>query len=285
MTLQAILFVLIIIGGTALLSWPLGRYMAGVMDPKGGKGAMTGLFQSIAGPLGREEQGWKAYVFAMLAFNIVIFTVVYLIQTFQGYLPFNPDAMGAVNPDLMFNTAASFTTNTNLQHYSGEATYSYFTQLGGLMWLQFVTPAVGLAALIAMARALSGRAMGNFWVDLQRATFLMLLPLPLSLVFAALLVIGGLPMTFEGSVTAITLEGVQQTIARGPVAAFVTIKQLGTNGGGFFGPNSTHPLENVSFYTNMIQMVAIILVPMACVWMFARIVGRIKHGLAPKALP
>ncbi|WP_192931250.1 potassium-transporting ATPase subunit KdpA [Gemmobacter serpentinus] len=276
MTLQAILFVLIIIGGTALLSWPLGRYMAGVMDPKGGKGTMTGLFQAIVGPLGREEQGWKAYVFAILAFNIVIFTVVYLIQTFQGALPFNPDGMGAVNPDLMFNTAASFTTNTNLQHYSGEATYSYFTQLGGLMWLQFVTPAVGLAAPTAMARALSGRALGNFWVDLQRATFLVLLPL--SLVFAALLVIGGLPMTFEGSVVATTLEGVQQTIARGPVAAFVTIKQLGTNGGGFFGPNSTHPLENVSFYTNMIQMVAIIIVPMACVWMFARIVGRIKHG-------
>lgn len=277
MTFQAILLVLIIIGGTALLSWPLGRYMARVMDPAGGTGAMTGLFHGIAGSLGREQQDWKRYVFAMLAFNIVMFTVVYLIQATQQWLPLNPDGMGAVRPDLMFNTAASFTTNTNLQHYSGESTYSYLTQLGGMMWLQFVSAATGLAALVAMARGLAGRPLGNFWLDVQRASFLVLLPV--ALVFAAALVLGGVPMTFGGSVVATTLEGVQQTIARGPVAAFVTIKQLGTNGGGFFGPNSTHPLENPSFWTNMIQMVALIIIPMACVWMFGRIIGRMRHAV------
>lgn len=274
--ITAILFVLMVVGGTALVSWPLGRYMTRVMDPAGGKDGFTRVFQSIGGVVTRQEQDWKRYVMAMLTFNIVMFTGLYLIQTFQGTLPFNPDGMDAVSPDLMFNTAASFTTNTNLQHYSGESTYSYFTQLGGIMWLQFVSAATGIAALTALARGLAGRGLGNFFVDLQRASFLVLLPV--ALVYATALVLGGLPMTFEGSAIATTLEGVQQTIARGPVAAFVTIKQLGTNGGGFFGPNSTHPLENPTFWTNVIEMTALIIIPMACVWMFARIVGRIKHG-------
>ena len=278
--ITAILFVLLVVGGTALMSWPLGRYMKWAMDPVAPTSGLadnkTRAFQLLAGPMARQEQNWKSYVMAMIAFNIVMFAGIYLIQTLQGALPFNPDGMGTVSPDLMFNTAASFTTNTNLQHYSGESTYSYFTQLGGIMWLQFVSAATGIAALTALARGLAGRGLGNFFIDLQRASFLVLLPV--ALVFATLLVLGGLPMTFEGSAIATTLEGVQQTIARGPVAAFVTIKQLGTNGGGFFGPNSTHPLENPTFWTNVIQMVAIIIIPMACVWMFARIVGRIKHG-------
>jgi len=281
MAIQAILLITIIIGGAMLLSWPLGRYMARVMDPEGQTdyqtSRFTGLFQSIGGGLAREDHDWKRYVMAMLAFNIVMFAVVYALQTFQQWLPLNPDGMGAVNPDLMFNTAASFTTNTNLQHYSGEATYSYLTQLGGLMWLQFVSAATGIAALAALARGLAGKQLGNFFVDVQRAAFLILLPV--ALVVAALLVLGGVPMTFQGSAVATTIEGLQQTIARGPVAAFVAIKQLGTNGGGFFGPNSTHPLENPSFWTNMIQMVSIILIPMGCVWMFARIIRRIRHGL------
>ena len=133
------------------------------------------------------------------------------------------------------------------------------------------------SALAALARGLAGKQLGNFFVDVQRAAFLILLPV--ALVVAALLVLGGVPMTFQGSAVATTIEGLQQTIARGPVAAFVAIKQLGTNGGGFFGPNSTHPLENPSFWTNMIQMVSIILIPMGCVWMFARIIRRIRHGL------
>ena len=153
---------------------------------------------------------------------------------------------------------------------------SYLSQLGALMWLQFVSAATGVAALAALARGLAGRSLGNFFVDLQRAAFLVFLPV--ALVVALLMVIGGMPMTFDGAAVAHTLEGVQQTIARGPVAAFVTIKQLGTNGGGFFGPNSTQPFENPSFWTNAVSMIAIILIPMACVWMFGRIVGRMRHA-------
>jgi K+-transporting ATPase ATPase A chain len=154
---------------------------------------------------------------------------------------------------------------------------SYLSQLGALMWLQFVSAATGIAALAALARGLSGRRrLGNFFVDLQRATFLVLLPL--ALLVASLMVIGGMPMTFAGAAHATTLEGPLQVIARGPVAAFLTIKQLGTNGGGFFGPNSTHPFENPTFWTNALSMICIILVPMASVWMFGRILGRLRHA-------
>lgn len=276
---QAVIFVLFILAGTALLSWPLGRYMSWAMDPARGKGrpnGFTSLFQGIGGSLARQEQDWKRYVVSLLGFNIIMFVVVFAVLAFQQYLPLNPDAKEALDPSLIFNTAASFTTNTNLQHYSGEVSFSYLTQLAGLMWLQFVSAAVGIAALTALARGLAGRKLGNFFVDVQRATFLVLLPV--AFVVAVLLVLNGVPMTFNGSVVATTLEGVQQTIARGPVAAFVAIKQVGTNGGGFFGPNSTHPLENPSFWSNAIETVAIILIPMACVWMFGHIIGRLKHA-------
>ncbi|MBD8554553.1 potassium-transporting ATPase subunit A [Rhizobium sp. CFBP 8762] len=276
---QAILFVVMIIAGTALLSWPLGRYLAWAMDPAAGRkdrNGFTGLFQAIGGSASTGDQTWKAYVFSLLGFNIVMFMVVFAVLAFQQDLPFNPDGKQALEGSLIYNTAASFTSNTNLQHYSGEVSMSYLSQLAGLMWLQFVSAAVGLAALAALARGLAGRALGNFFVDVQRATFLVLLPL--ALIVSILLLLTGLPMTFEGSIVATTLEGVQQTIARGPVAAFVAIKQLGTNGGGFFGPNSAHPLENPTFWSNVVQTVSIILIPMACVWMFGRIIGRTKHA-------
>jgi K+-transporting ATPase ATPase A chain len=214
---------------------------------------------------------------AMLAFNAVMFAVSFVIMATQQHLPLNPDGKGAIEASLIFNTAASFTSNTNLQHYSGEVSLSYLSQLGALMWLQFVSAATGIAALAALARGLAGRAeMGNFFVDVQRASFLVLLPL--ALIVATHMVLGGMPMTLEGSVVATTLEGVEQLIARGPVAAFLTIKQLGTNGGGFFGPNSTHPFEDPTFWTNMLSMVAIVIIPMACVWMFGRILGRTRHA-------
>lgn len=275
--LPDILFVALLLGGTALLSWPLGRYMRWAMDPVGRRDGFTKLFQDIAGPQACSQQGWKSYALTMLAFNAIMFAAVFALLGLQQFLPLNPDGMGPVSLDLLFNTAASFTTNTNLQHYSGESTFSYLSQLGGLMWLQFVSAATGIAVLTAIARALAGReAMGNFLVDVQRAAFLVLLP-P-AFVVAVLLVGGGVPMTLDGAVHATTLEGVAQSIARGPVAAFVAIKQLGTNGGGFFGPNSTHPFENPSFWTNGVQMVCIILIPMACVWMFGRIVGKMRHA-------
>jgi K+-transporting ATPase ATPase A chain len=277
--MYANLFVVFIVGGTAILSWPLGRYMKWAMDPLEPTGASNGwtrTFRSIGGPLSHPSQGWKTYMVAMLVFNVVMFVSTFSILALQQYLPLNPDGKEAISGDLIFNTAASFTSNTNLQHYSGEVSLSYLSQLGALMWLQFVSAATGVAALAALARGLAGRPLGNFFVDLQRASFLVLLPV--ALVVATLMVILGMPMTFQGSAVATTLEGIQQTIARGPVAAFLTIKQLGTNGGGFFGPNATQPFENPNFWTNALAQVSIIVIPMACVWMFGRIIGRTRHA-------
>jgi K+-transporting ATPase ATPase A chain len=277
----AILFVLFIVGSTVVLSWPLGRYMKWAMDPDtpdaGSAGRFTGVFRAFGGSITQKAQDWKQYLVSMLVFNVLMFVVSFAIMGLQQYLPLNPDGKGGIEGSLLFNTAASFTSNTNLQHYSGEVALSYLSQLGALMWLQFVSAATGIAALAALARGLSGRQrLGNFFVDLQRASFLVLLPL--ALVVALLMVIGGMPMTFDGSVVATTLEGIQQTIARGPVAAFLTIKQLGTNGGGFFGPNSTQPFENPNFWTNALSMFSIIIIPMGSVWMFGRIIGRMRHA-------
>jgi K+-transporting ATPase ATPase A chain len=278
--MDAILFVVFIVGGTALVSWPLGRYMKWAMEPAapgtGAAGAFNRAFGVFAGPLARASQDWKQYMLTMLVFNVLMFVVSFGIMALQQHLPLNPDGMKAIEGSLIFNTAASFTSNTNLQHYSGESTLSYLSQLGALMWLQFVSAATGIAGLAALARGLAGKGLGNFFVDLQRASFLVLLPV--ALVVATLMVLGGMPMTFEGAAVATTLEGAQQTIARGPVAAFLTIKQLGTNGGGFFGPNCTHPFENPTFWTNALAMFSIILIPMSSVWMFGRIVGRMRHA-------
>jgi K+-transporting ATPase ATPase A chain len=280
--MSAILLITLIVGGTALLSWPFGSYMKWAMDPSGSTPArqrFERLFGAIAGPLGKPQQGWKQYMVALLVFNVVMFGVSFAFMSLQQFLPLNPDAKGAVAPDLVFNTVASFTSNTNLQHYSGEVSMSYLSQLFSLMWLQFVSAATGIAALAALARGVAGRKeMGNFFIDLQRATFLVLLPV--AVVVATLMVLGSMPMTLSGSAVATTLEGIEQTIARGPVAAFLTIKQLGTNGGGFFGPNSTHPFENPTFWTNALSMFAIIFIPMSSVWMFGRVVGRMRHAAA-----
>lgn len=272
--LASILTITLIVGGTALLSWPLGQYMAALFSGRFVRADR--LFTTIAG--GAVEQGWKQYALALVVFNLVMFVFVFALLASQHLLPFNPDGQGAANLDLVFNTAASFTTNTNLQHYSGESTFSYLAQLGGLMWLQFVSAATGIAALAALARGIGGQAsMGNFFLDVQRATFLILLPL--AIFVAAWLALSGVPMTLEGAANVTTLEGAAQTIARGPVAAFVAIKQLGTNGGGFFGPNSTHPLENPNFWSNLVELASIILIPMACVWMFGRMINRPRHAM------
>jgi K+-transporting ATPase ATPase A chain len=278
--MDAILIVILIVGGTIALSWPLGRYMKWAMDPdstQGWAGRFDLLFSRFGGRFVHKQQDWKQYMISLLVFNVLMFLVSFTFMALQQFLPLNPDAKGAVEGSLIYNTVASFTSNTNLQHYSGEATMSYLTQLCSLMWLQFVSAATGIAALAAMARGLAGRKeMGNFFLDLQRATFLILLPL--AIIVASLMVIGGMPMTMLGAAKATTLEGIEQMIARGPVAAFLTIKQLGTNGGGFFGPNCTHPFENPTFWTNGLAMISIIVIPMASVWMFARIVKRMNHG-------
>jgi K+-transporting ATPase ATPase A chain len=272
----------IIVGATVALSWPLGRYMKWAMDPVDAgpnRQRYESIICSILGQRTASGQNWKQYCISMLAFNVVMFVFVYVVLTTQQWHPafLNPDAKQALEPSLAFNTSASFTSNTNLQHYSGEVSLSYFSQLFALMWLQFVSAATGVAAVVALCRGLVGRTnIGNFFQDLWRATGLILLPL--ALIWASLLIVCGMPMTLEGSAVATTLEGATQTIARGPVAAFVTIKQLGTNGGGFFGPNCTHPFENPTFWSNVLCNIAIILIPMGTVWMFGRIIGRLKHA-------
>ncbi len=284
---MSIFFIILILGGTALLSWPLGRAMTYAMNSpekeNGFRYGIESIFKRLGGETIARGQDWKQYTLSMLLFNAAMFAAAFAVLYLQPLLPLNPDGKGAIEPSLIFHTVASFTSNTNLQHYSGEVTLSYFSQLFGLMWLQFVSAATGIAALAALARGLSGKTgLGNFYSDLMRATFLILLPLATA--GATILVLGGVAMTLDGAAVAKTLEGAVQTIARGPVAAFVTIKQLGTNGGGFFGPNSTHPFENPTFFTNIVECVFIILIPMACVWMFGRITGRMRHAAVVSAV-
>ena len=274
-----LLMLLLFIAMPVLLTWPLGRFMTEVMNPssKSGDGRLAILLKKTGGSMLQREQDWKGYLISMLFFNVIMFAAVVLMLALQQHLPLNPDGRGSLEPSLIFNTAASFITNTNLQHYAGEVSMSYFSQLFALTWLQFVSAATGIACFTALARALAGSTLvGNFYRDLLRSTLFILLPL--SAVVALLLVLGGVPMTFEGAAAANTLEGAMQTIARGPVAAMEAIKQLGTNGGGFFGPNATHPFENPTFLTNYIECVSIPLIAMATVWMFGRITGRMRHA-------
>jgi potassium-transporting ATPase potassium-binding subunit len=265
---------LLVLAIPALLSWPLGKYMAFVLDNGTGPGKIAAI---IGGGITRKPQDWKEYVRTMMLVNVLMFSIVTVILTFQQGLPLNPDGKTALEASLIFNTVSSFVTNTNLQHYSGEVFMSYFSQLFGLMWLQFISAATGIACLAALARGLAGKTMmGNFYRDFSTSTFLILLPLALFL--ALLLIAGGVPMTFDGAAVAKTLEGATQTIARGPVAAMVAIKQLGTNGGGYFGPNSAHPFENPSAFTNIAECMAIIIIPMASVWMFGFMTERKKDA-------
>ena len=272
---------LVMIAVVALLSAPLGwllvRALGAKADPASAPDRLDRVLRGVLGPRVLDGQDWKAYLRSMLVFNGLMFTWSFFVLLFQSHLPLNPDGKGGLEATLAFNTAASFTSNTNLQHYSGEQALSYFSQIFALTWLQFVSAATGLACLAALARALGGRGkVGNFFRDLVRVTLIVLLPL--SFVLAIVLMANGIPMTFDGAAIAHTLEGVTQHIARGPVAAMVAIKQLGTNGGGFFGPNSTHPLENPTYLTEIIENASIVLIPMACVWMFGEITGRRKHA-------
>jgi potassium-transporting ATPase potassium-binding subunit len=239
------------------------------------------------------EMGWRRYAMSLLAFNAALFVVSFGVLWAQTYLPLNPDDKGALtalgykdaagvehpgaDTGVIFNTVCSFVTNTNLQHYSGEQHLSYFSQLGGIVWLQLVTPACGLAVMLAVIRGLRGeKHLGDFYLDTVRSLVFVLVPL--SFIVALLLVATGMPMTFHGAATATTLEGATQTIARGPVAAEVAIKQLGTNGGGFFGPNSTHPFENPTPWSNLLEVVSIIVIPMSAIVMFGLMIKDRAHA-------
>jgi K+-transporting ATPase ATPase A chain len=221
---------------------------------------------------------WKENMKAMLALNLGFFVVSFLILVLQRWHPlWNPAGMGAWEATLAFNTAVSFTTNTNLQHYSGEVQASYLTQLWVMCWLQFVSAGTGIAACVLLFNGLARKSatqLGNFY-DLWLKSCTRVL-LPLSIVVAAILMWNGAPMNFEGPQETVTLEGDRILVAGGPVAAMVAIKQLGTNGGGYFGPNSTHPFENPNYWTNVVENFAILLIPVALVFLFGIYLQRRK---------
>jgi potassium-transporting ATPase potassium-binding subunit len=265
---------------------PLSKYIADVYA-----GERTFL-SSVIGPIERgfyrlagvdpaREQDWFAYTIAMLVFSIAGFLVLYGVQRLQGLLPLNPRGFDAVPPDLAFNTSISFITNTNWQNYAGETTMSHLTQMLGLTVHNFVSAATGLAMAFALVRGFarsSATTVGNFWADLTRITLYILLPI--AVLGAILLIALGVPQTLTGSVDAATLEGAKQTIAIGPMASQEIIKELGTNGGGFFNANSAHPFENPNAWTNVIEIWAILLIPIASVLAFGRVVGDIRQGWA-----
>jgi potassium-transporting ATPase potassium-binding subunit len=267
----------LLIGATTVaLAVPLGLYLARVMD---GRSRAPGPLGWLERRVDTGPQNWKQYALALLYFNVVIFAFGFAVLALQPYLPLNPDGKKMLCPSTIFSTVCSFTSNTNLQHYSGEVHLSYFSQLFAIGWNQFVTPAVGFAALVAIIRGLRGdRDLGNFYLDLWRGV--MYVFLPLAFILAVLLIAAGMPMTLEGNATADTLEQptVVQSLARGPVAAVVAIKQLGTNGGGFFGANSCHPFENPNAWTNFLECVAIILVPVASLVMLGRMLNNFRHA-------
>ncbi|MEK1926933.1 MAG: potassium-transporting ATPase subunit KdpA [Rhizobium giardinii] len=286
MTLNGWIQILVFCGIVILLVKPLGAYMTRVFN--GERTLLSPLFVPVerglyrlAGTHEKEEQHWTSYAFSLLLFNLAGFFILYLLQRFQGSLPFNPAGMTAVGPELSFNTAASFMTNTNWQNYGGESTMSYLVQMAGLTVQNFASAATGIAIAVALIRGFaraSGKSIGNFWVDMTRTTLYILLPacIILTLVYVYL----GVPQTLGAYVTATTLEGAHQTIALGPVASQLAIKMLGTNGGGFFNANSAHPFENPDAISNLIQMVTIFALGAGLTNVFGRMVGNERQGWA-----
>ena len=264
-----------------VLCYPLGRYIAKVYrSERTWLDFMTPLERGIYKVCGinpDEDMDWKKFLKALLMVNLFWFFWGMVLLCCQSWLPLNPDGNANQTPDLAFNTCISFMVNCNLQHYSGESGLTYFTQLFVIMLFQFITAACGMAAMAGIMKALAGKttkAIGNFWVFLVKSTTRILMPL--SLLVGILLVINGTPMSFDGKQTITTLEGNEQVISQGPTAAIVPIKQLGTNGGGYFGVNSSHPLENPNAFTNMLECWSILIIPMAMAWAFGFYVRRRK---------
>ena len=309
--LQVLLYLVVLLA----LVKPLGWFMARVYQGRAcGLDRVLGPVERslyrLAGITSTEEMGWRRYALAALAFNAIGFVVVYAFQRLQAVLPLNPQGLGAVSPDSSFNTAVSFITNTNWQGYGGETTMSYLTQMLALTVQNFLSAATGMAVLVALVRGLarrSARTIGNFWVDLTRGTLYVLLPL--SIVFAVVLVSQGVVQTFkpyqtvtltqplsydesakdsagnvvngpDGKPTTKPITVGEQVIPLGPAASQIAIKQLGTNGGGFFNVNSAHPLENPTALSNFLEVLAILLIPGALCWMFGEMVGDRRQGWA-----
>jgi K+-transporting ATPase ATPase A chain len=274
-----------LVGAVALLTPVLGRYIAGIYGDGPGPGSRFFLpverviYRSVGVDPGREQR-WTGYALSLLAFSLISILGLYLLLRTQHLLPFNPTDMESVPPDLAFNIAVSFTTNTNWQNYGGEATLSHLSQFAGLVTQNFVSAAVGLGVMAALIRGLVRRradTLGNFWVDLTRSVTRLLLPL--SFVFAIVLLSQGVIQNLDGVTPVATVEGDVQELPGGPVASQLAIKQLGTNGGGFFNTNSAHPFENPNGLSNFLQTVALVLIPFATVYAFGRMIGNRRQGL------
>ena len=287
MNIQGWAEIALTIGLAVGLGWPVGIYMARVwegqttwLDPV--LRPVEAIFYGAAGVGSKPKgQGWIAYSMSLLAFSAAAFFFLYAILRLQGVLPLNPQHFAGMSPDLAFNTAISFVTNTNWQSYSGESAASHFSQMAGLTVQNFASAAAGIAVAAALARAFAanrGETLGNFWADLVRITLYILLPgaIVIGLVLAAL----GVPQTLLPHVDATTLEGAKQTIALGPIASQEAIKQLGTNGGGFFNANSAHPFENPNAISNLIEEVIMNLLAFACVVAFGRVIKLKKEARA-----
>ena len=279
--LQVIAYFGALVALTPLLGMFMARVFEGKRHPLFFLKPVEKVLYTLAGVDEKREMRWMDYLGALLVFNLLGFLAVLSLQLFQARLPLNPQNLPNVPFWLAFNTAVSFMTNTNWQAYSGEATLSYLAQMLGLTVQNFVSAATGMAVLLVLARGLSRRCadtLGNFWTDLVRTTVYVLLPL--SFLFALVLVGQGVVQTFAPYVSVTTLEGQEQVVPLGPAASQIAIKQIGTNGGGFFGVNSAHPFENPTPLSNFVEMLAILLIPAAQIYTFGLMIGRRRHGWA-----
>ncbi|HEY1977986.1 MAG TPA: potassium-transporting ATPase subunit KdpA [Candidatus Baltobacteraceae bacterium] len=280
--IQAIVFFAIVLA----LTKPIGLYMTHVFS--GEKTWLSRVLQPVERLIYRlggvredQEMSWYAYAFAMLAFSVITFAYLYVLLRTQKWLPFNPQHFDNMTPDLAFNTAISFTTNTNWQFYSGESTMSYLSQMAGLAWHNFVSAAVGIAIAVAVVRGVvrtSVKTLGNFWVDLTRCSLYLLLPI--SIVVGLYFVASGMPQNFHAYQNVVSIEGFRQTITGGPMGSQEVIKELGTNGGGFVNANSASPNENPTPLTNLIELILIFSLGAGLTYMYGKMVKDVRQGWA-----
>jgi potassium-transporting ATPase potassium-binding subunit len=286
MTLQGWLLIGGFVGILLLLTKPVGMWLHALYEGRRTPlhlvlGPVERGFYRLSGIDPNVEQGWRRYALHMLAFNVALLVFTYAVLRLQGVLPGNPQGLSGLSPDLAFNTAISFTTNTNWQSYGGEATMSNLSQMLGLTIHNFLSAATGIALAFALFRGFARRevqAIGNFWADMTRVTLYLLLPI--SIVYALFLIASGVPQTLAGTIDIQTLEGATQTLVTGPVASQEAIKMLGTNGGGFFNANSAHPFENPTGLTNLVQMLSIFVIGFGLTWCFGKAVGNVRQGWA-----
>ena len=286
MTIQGWLLIAAFLATLIVITKPMGLWLFALYEGRRTPlhlvlGPVEQGFYRLAGIDPNVDQGWRRYAVHMLLFNSAGLAFTYAILRLQGVLPLNPQGYAGIEPHLAFNTAVSFTTNTNWQSYSGEAAMSHFSQMVALTFHNFASAATGIALAFALFRGFARReakGIGNFWADLTRITLYLLLPI--CLVYAVFLLANGVPQTLAGSATASTLEGAKQVIALGPVASQEAIKMLGTNGGGFFNANSAHPFENPSALTNFVQMLSIFAIGFGLTYAFGKAVGNTRQGWA-----